>query len=156
MVLSCLCLSPCICHRICLFYLYHDIFPKFSMASRHSRNISRSRREDALRVEGGRGSISPMYQWPFYTVCKAVFLHSNWKMLHLAKFVYTTSGYDGCGNYKVCWLRCSLNIWRFQCFFCSYWHRCWYYWWWMTLVWLMPYLKHFFLQFWVKRLPQAI
>ena len=57
-VCLCVCISPC----ICLFYLYHDIFPKFSMASRHSRNISRSRREDALRVEGGRGSISLMYQ----------------------------------------------------------------------------------------------
>ena len=41
-VFVCLCLSPCICHCICLFYLYHgfhNIFPKFSMASRHSPNI---------------------------------------------------------------------------------------------------------------------
>ena len=35
----CLCLSPCICDCICFFfylhYDFHDIFPKFSMASTH-------------------------------------------------------------------------------------------------------------------------
>ena len=32
----------------------------------------------------------------------AVFLRSNWKILHLAEIVYTTSGCDGCDKYQVC------------------------------------------------------
>ena len=118
-------------------FLWHPRIPTIS----HTLDVKMHREWR----EGGRGGgpLAFCICDPF-TLCVKLFLHSNWKMLHLAKFVYTTSGNDGCGNYKVCWLRCSLNIWRFQCFFCSYWHRCWYYWWWMTPVWLMPYLKHFF------------
>ena len=38
----------------------------------------------------------------FYTVhCKAVFSHSSWKFLHLARLFYTTSGCDGCDKYEV-------------------------------------------------------
>ena len=57
---SCLCVSlylsfPCICHCICLFYLYydfHEIFPKFSMASTHSHKVHCWRRQNAKRVMG--------------------------------------------------------------------------------------------------------
>ena len=55
-VYLCLCLCPCLSPCICLVYLYygfHDIFPKFSLASTHSPNISRSWHEYAMRVEGG-------------------------------------------------------------------------------------------------------
>ena len=32
---------------------------------------------------------------------KVVILRSNWKILHSAKFCYTTSGCDGCDKYQV-------------------------------------------------------
>ena len=36
---------------------------------------------------------------------KAVFLRSNWKILHLAKSFYTTGGCDGCDKYEVWHIR---------------------------------------------------
>ena len=39
-----------------------------------------------------------------YTVNKAVFSRCNWKILHLAHFVFKISGCDGCVKYPV-WSR---------------------------------------------------
>ena len=67
LVFCCLCFSPCICHCICLFYLYydfHDIFPKFSMASTHSPNTPRSSHGNASRIGGWRRG-----GWGPFTLC---------------------------------------------------------------------------------------
>ena len=56
-----LCLSPCICHCICLFYHYynfHDILPKFAMASTHSDKVHCFRRWNKLRVREGGGKVA--------------------------------------------------------------------------------------------------
>ena len=60
-VCLCLCLSPCICHCICLFYFYynfHDILPKFAMASTHSDKVHCFRRWNKLRVREGGGKVA--------------------------------------------------------------------------------------------------
>ena len=46
-----------------------------------------------------------------HTVCKAGFSRSNWKSLHFAKFVYTTSCCDGCDKYLVCQV-CAVITWK--------------------------------------------
>ena len=38
----------------------------------------------------------------FILCVKQYFSRSNWKKFHLAKYAYTTSGYDGCDKYQVC------------------------------------------------------
>ena len=36
-----------------------------------------------------------------HAITKQVLLRTNWKILHLTEFVYTTSGCDGCDKYLV-------------------------------------------------------
>ena len=40
-------------------------------------------------------------------ISKQLLSRTNWKILHLTNFFYTTSGCDGCDNYQV-WLRVCL------------------------------------------------